>query len=284
MGKNCLDASDSGLEISEIMLEQYLESLSAKGKSKGTIQTYRHNLFRLCRSLSDDKKIYRGTLENIRKDMLTKGYSASTVNSFTASVNGFLEFCGRRDYQVFETLKCEKDAQPELTRAEYLRLLSAARMLGRERVYLLIKVIASTGVMLSQLPEITVEAARAGEIYFPGNVVHIPSVLCRELLDYADRHSLRAGPIFVTRTGHEIDRSNLNREIRNLARDARVLPEKCTPLSLRRLYQTTQQGMQSQVEILVKRAGDRLMEREQYGYGWQQPEPEKSGYDRKQTG
>ncbi|MCD7864621.1 MAG: site-specific integrase [Clostridiales bacterium] len=284
MGKNCLDASDSGLEVSEIKMEQYLESLSAKGKSKGTIQSYRHNLFRLCQFLSEDRKIYRETLDTIRKEMLTKGYAASTVNSFTSSVNGFLEFCGCRDYQVFETLKREKDVQPELTRAEYLRLLSAARMLGRERVYLMIKVIASTGVMLSQLPEITVEAAHSGEIYLPGNVVHISPVLCRELLDYADRHAIRTGQVFLTRTGHAIDRSNINREIRSLAQDARVPQEKCTPLSLRRLYQTTQQGMQSQMEILMNRAGDCLMEREQRGYGWNQPEPDGIGYEWKQMG
>ncbi len=272
MGKDNLDVSDGGLEITDEMIENYLESLSYHGKSAATIAAYRRNLSRLRRFLGEDNKIYRNTLETLRKHMLTDGYAASTVNSFTASVNGFLEFCGCREFQVFETLKCERDLHPEITRKEYLRLLDAARMYGNERIYLMIKVFAFTGVMLSQLNEITVETIRSGKIVSQGSIVHIPSVLCRELLYYADRHTICSGPIFVTRTGHGVDRSNINREIRNLASYAGVPPEKCTPLSLRKLYQATQDSIRSRTEILVQQYTDRLIEQEQIKYGWERPE------------
>ena len=272
MEKVYLNSSDGGLEISEKMLEQYMELLSSQGKSEVTIDVYRRNLTRLCQFLPENKKINRNTLDTFRKDMLANGYAASTVNSFTVSVNGFLEFCGCRDYQVFDTLKCEHDLKPEITRTEYLSLLSAARLRGRERLYLLVKVIASTGVMLSQLPEITIEAVRSGEVCLAGNTVHIPSALCGELLSYAGRHAIQTGSIFVTRTGHRMNRSNINREIRNLALEANILPEKCTPLSLRRMYQRSQENIRSMIEHLVKEAEDQMMEREQSRYGWEQLE------------
>jgi len=241
-------------------------------KSEATVDLYQRNLFRLCRFLPDDKRVHLQTLKSIRKQMLTNGYAASTVNSFTASVNGFFEFYGCREYQVFGTLKCEKEEQPEITRAEYLSLLSVARLHGRERTYLLVKVIASTGVMLSQLPKITIETVQSGQICLQGNTIRIPSALRRELLGYADRHMLQTGAIFVTRTGHEVDRSNINREIRNLASEAGVEPEKCTALSLRKLYQTTQENIRSRIEMLVQQDTERLIEQEQYRYGWEQSE------------
>ena len=254
---------ENGLEVSVEMMNKYLESLSAEGKSRGTIQTYRSSLFRMYQLLPEDKRIRKGTVKMLREDLLAEGYAANTVNSFTAAVNGFLAFSDCREYQVFGTLRHEYDIQPELTRVEYLRLLSAARNLGRERVYLVIKLIASTGIMLSQLSEATVEAALSGRLLLSGAAVHIPPVLCEELLEYAGQNGIREGAIFRTRSGREINRSNLNREIGNLADDAQVSPEKCTPMALRRLYQTTQEGIREVVEALVEQIGDHLMEREQ---------------------
>lgn len=79
-----------GLTVSEEMLNQYLEYLSHKGKSRGTIQSYRYSLFRMYQLLPEDKSIHRDTVGMIRKNLLANGYSANTVNSFTAAVNGFL--------------------------------------------------------------------------------------------------------------------------------------------------------------------------------------------------
>ena len=51
------------------------------------------------------------------------------------------------------------ELQPELTRTEYLRLLQTARALGRERVYLLVKLFGTTGLTVQELEKVTVEAS-----------------------------------------------------------------------------------------------------------------------------
>ena len=53
---------------------------------------------------------------------------------------------GHREYQQVRRLERENNPQPELTRAEYLRLLQPARMLGKKRLYLLVKLFGSTSL------------------------------------------------------------------------------------------------------------------------------------------
>lgn len=263
-----MDEQERGLKVTESMLEQYLDSLNAQGRREKTLQSYRRHLMRMYRELPESKEISPGTLEEQRQKMVNDGFAVNTINTFTSAVNGFLDYFGHREYQISRTLNSELPLQPELTRNEYLRLLSAARLLGKERLYLVIKAIASTGIMPSQLPSLTVEAVQSGKLYQPTATVHIPTVLRDERLDYANREGIYSGSVFVTRNGQNLDRSNLNRELKALAVDARVAPEKCSALCLRRLYQTTQEGLWANIEILVEQAEDRLLEKEQRLIGW----------------
>lgn len=54
----------------------------------------------------------------------------------------------------------------------------------------------------------------------------------------------------------------------DLAREARVSPEKCSPRSLRKLYQETQAGFRAEADRMVEEAEDRLLESEQAAIGW----------------
>ena len=66
-----------------------------------------------------------------------QGYCPSTINSAVSAANSLLAFCGRRGWQVMPAPPPETE-QPELTREEYLRLLQTARILEKERAYLLL--------------------------------------------------------------------------------------------------------------------------------------------------
>ncbi|MCD8053975.1 MAG: site-specific integrase [Lachnospiraceae bacterium] len=259
---------EASLVVSEPMLARYLDVLREQGRSQETLRMYRSKLSQMVQILPEDRRIRRGTLEEMRMKLLAKGYSASTVNSFTAAVNGFLDYYGHREFQVSQSLKGEPEVRPELTRSEYLRLLGAARRLNRERAYLLVKLFAGTGVMIAQLSQVTVEAVREGRLLLGSASVHIPAPLRGELLNYAERQGIGSGMIFRTRGGGELDRSNLSREIRGLAGEARVAPEKCSPRCLQHLHQTTTESIWENISVLVDQASDRLAEREQRAVGW----------------
>ena len=163
---------------------------------------------------------------------------------------------------------------PELTRREYLRLLNTARMLKRERTYFLIKTICCAGVRVQQLSQLTVEAVEAGSAVIRGQcgsqVLHIPPVLREELLAYAGRHGIRSGPVFITRNGSPINRSNVSDSIRRLCRDAQVPEEKGNPRCLLKLHQATYRNIQNSVAVLIEQAYDRMLEEEQLSAGWEE--------------
>ena len=76
-----------------------------------------------------------------------------------AAANGLMTYLGHRELQATAALPPPAEGErPELTRGEYLRLLSTARVLEKERLYLLVKVFGSTGLSVGELPRLTAEA------------------------------------------------------------------------------------------------------------------------------
>ena len=124
------------------------------------------------------------------------------------------------------------EIQPELTRTEYLRLLQTAWTLGRERIDLMVKVLALTGIRVGELPLLTAEAVEMGWLSVSGEQRPIPGCLRRELLDYIARNGIRSGPVFASRNGRSLQRTQVTAEIQSLGRDARVEAAKCTPPGL----------------------------------------------------
>ena len=147
-----------GITVTREQIGSYLSSLGERGRNPSTVSSYRKKLELLYAALPGGR-IGRGTLRQWREQLLGQGYSPSTVNTSVSAANSFLEWLGCREFQLTGRLSCGRDAQLELTRSEYLRLLSTARALRQERVYLLIKLFTSTGLPVHELEQVTVEAA-----------------------------------------------------------------------------------------------------------------------------
>ena len=163
-----------------------------------------------------------------------------------SSVNSFLVFLGREDCRV-KLLRIQKkifrEKEKELTRKEYEKLLETAKREGRQRLHLLMECIGNTGIRVSEVKYITVEAARAGrtDISLKGKVrtILIQKKLCRRLLEYAKKRKIRTGCIFLTRTGKELSRKQIWKEMKSLCRTSGVMPEKVFPHNLRHLFAVT---------------------------------------------
>ena len=256
-------------------IDGYLEHLRSVGRVQGTLDSYRRKIGRLYQTLpEDDKSIRRDTLPWWREKLAEEGCSAAGINQFVIVVNGYLGYMGARDLQVTDRLESAEEPQLELTRSEYLRLLSAARVLGREQAYLLVKVFGNSDLPVQELSRLTVEAARAGMIGISRRcskeIIRFPDAVCRELLDYAVRQGIRSGPIFLTRAGKLIDRTYAAQSIRRLCPAAQVPEEKGNPRCLRKMYQATREGIERNVALLVERAQERLLEEEQLTVGWEE--------------
>ena len=257
----------------------YLSSLEDRGCVGGTVDAYQRSLKKFFEFLPEEKEISADTVSRWRDSLMEEGYTARTINAFLSTVNGFLDYVDLRAYQQFHYLRLHQgEDQPELTRNEYLRLLSTARQLGKERIYLLIKSFAVIGLTVRDLPNLTAEAVKENCLVLSEETqarrVHIPPPLQKELLAYIRREGISSGPVFVTLKGRCLCRTAVTESIQKLAQDAQVAPEKCNPRCLRKLYCKTQKNIQSSFLQLMEQAYERLLETEQISIGWEGPGPD----------
>ena len=178
--------------------------------------------------------------------LTASGFQPGTVNGKLSALNKFFTFLGWSDCRV-KYLKIQRrvfrSSERELSREEYTRLLETARVLGRERLALLIETICATGIRVSELKYITVESMRNGrtEISLKGKIrtILIPGKLCRKLLKYARKRKIASGEIFLTRSGKSLSRRQIWAEMKALCARAGVERSKVFPHNLRHLFART---------------------------------------------
>ena len=143
----------------------------------------------------------------------------------------------------------------ELTKAEYERLLTAAKQKKNERLYYLMQTICSSGIRVSELSAITIDAIRARQatIKCKGKmrVVILPKDLCKMLMEYAKGQKISRGPVFVTKTGKPLDRSTIWEMMKALCESSGVDREKVFPHNLRHLFARTYYSIQKDIVRLA---------------------------------
>ena len=257
----------SGVILTSEQMDAYLESVAASGCTASTMESYRRNLLLFYRFLPEDKTVYPDTLSNWQKELLAQGRSAKTVNVATTAVNGLLQYLKHKELQA-DRLQAEDTVKPELTRAEYLRLLSAAQLQGNERLYLLVKVFGAAGLSVGDLDCLTAEAVRAGKVALPSGTVRLPASLREELLHFMKTEGIHSGPVFLSKKGTLQGRTVITAMLKTLCRDAKVPEEKVNPRCLKKLYQTTWAGILDNFVLLAEQTYDRLLDKEQTAIGW----------------
>lgn len=225
----------------EERVKQYIEYLEQEEKSEATRRQYKRDILHFLRFVGE-RELTRELALRYKEELLTK-HSAGSVNVKLAALNGFFTFLGRDDLRV-KRLRVQKrpfiPREKELTKAEYLRLLEAARQKKNEKLLLLLEAICGTGIRVSELKYITAEAVHQGEavIRLKGKirVVFISGKLRKALKEYLRRRNITSGPVFVTKHGNPLDRSNIWKMMKSLCRDAGVASQKVFPHNLRHLF------------------------------------------------
>ena len=131
------------------------------------------------------------------KKQLEERYAPSSVNSMLVALNGFFEFCGMPQLKI-KPLKIQKslfaEADKELSQAEYKRLITADRNIKNERLSLVMQVICSTGIRVSEQRFVTVEAVEAGraEVSSKGKhrIVFLRPEMKQSLMRYAKKQGI----------------------------------------------------------------------------------------------
>ena len=233
------------MRLTNEIIKEFKEYLINNDKSSYTIEKYIRDVFKF-KDFAGSVEITKETAGEYKNHLIRSGYSVRSINSMLSSVNALFEFLDRNDFKV-KTIKMQRSVycpeDKELTRAEYQKLCSAAKMKKNNRLELIIETVCSTGIRIGELKYITVESVKRGEsvVTLKGKTryVFIPKELKRKLLRYASEHGIKEGMIFVTRTGKAVNRTNVWRDMKNLCKDAGVKPEKVFPHNLRHLFART---------------------------------------------
>ncbi len=201
------------------------------------------------------------------KRTLVQAHAPSTVNGKLAALNTFFSFLGwgecrvralRRQRELF------RDPGRELHKGDYLRLLAAARQARNWRLYYLMETLASTGVRISELQYVTVQTLRTGRVWVEGKgkgrLVLLTPKLCRVLAKYCRQRGITAGPVFVTRTGRPMDRSNIWRELHHLCEAAGVEARRVFPHNFRHLFARAFYALEKDIAKLADLLGHASVE------------------------
>lgn len=243
-------------DLTDKAIRRYALHLREQERAPATVQKYVQDLTALWDWLAGRPLTKAALIE--WKESLSASRAPATVNSMLAAVNGFFRFMGWKDIAV-KLLKIQKalfcDERRELTRAEYVRLVSAAQKVGNERLSLVMQTICATGIRVSELRFITVEAVTTGraEICNKGKrrTVFLPGRLRRLLRKYLQKQKKTAGAVFTTRTGRPLDRSNIWRDMKALCESADVEPSKVFPHNLRHLFARTYYSLEKDLSRLA---------------------------------
>ena len=243
------------MKLSMKAIEDFAAYLRQEEKSTATQEKYLRDVQAFCR-YADRNEITKELVVAWKKRLVEQRYAVRSINSMLASVNSLLDFlglsaCKVKNIRMQQQTYCAEDK--ELTKAEYLRLLAASKK--NEQLNLVIQTICSTGIRVSELRYFTVEAIRYGEVTVDcknkTRTILVPGRLRNILLNYAKRHGITAGTIFITRTGKPLNRSNIWSAMKKLCASAGVKPSKVFPHNLRKLFARTFYGIEKDIAKLA---------------------------------
>ena len=230
------------MKLTEDLLELYRDDLLSEERSQATVEKYVRDVKQFMMFLGNDRSL---DWESVKayKQKLKDTYKISSANSMLAAVNSFLVFAGCEEWKV-KLFKVQRllysRPEREMSGKEYEKLVHTARRSGDEQMSMLLQTIGSTGIRISELKFITVESLKEGraEIYNKGKsrVVLLPVELTRMLEKYCRKVKIAAGSIFITRKGNALDRSNVSKKMKRLARVAGVDERKVFPHNFRHLF------------------------------------------------
>jgi len=251
--------------ITEQLISEWVTYLVSEEKSENTIEKYKRDARAFMSYLQGNLVTKDQVLAY--KTYLIQNYAPRSVNSMLISLNRLFSFLDWDDVRV-KTLKLQRQTycpeEKELTKNEYERLVLTARRNGNERLELILQTICGTGIRVGELQFITVEAARKGEavVSLKGKTreVFIVKKLRKKLMDYARRNGIEEGPVFVTRSGKPICRTNIWREMKALCAQAAVSPEKVFPHNLRHLFARIFYGINKDIAKLADILGHASIE------------------------
>lgn len=226
----------------ENSVAEFAMDLKINEKSANTIKNYKQGIKHFIDALPDDCEITKAHTLGYKEQLLNSSYKPSTISSYIVAMNKYLKWLGVPDLRVKQLKLQRKSSLADvLTPDEYKRLLRKARANGQADTYLIMKVLANTGIRIAELKYFTVENLKSNylQINNKGKIRTVPirQDLARELRKYCRDRNIREGTIFPGKNkGQQLAVSTIWRRLQRLAGELKIKKTKIHPHSFRHLF------------------------------------------------
>lgn len=224
-------------------LPDFLIEQAEDEKSQNTLKKYKHNIELFIDWIPEDAAIDKNIVIEFKRHLLDDlQFRTNTINNYIVCVNKFLFWCGINDCKVKQLRKQHAASNSEiLSLADYKRLLRIAKRIGQEDTYLIMKILAMTGIRIEELSFFTVENMKTNYIHVRNKgkerSIIIRQDLAREIRQYCRDKGIKTGVIFsCMNKGRMMAKSTIWRRMQRIAGIARVSKNKVHAHSFRHLF------------------------------------------------
>jgi len=216
-------------------LEEFITEQRYEEKAAKTLTKYRADVKRFLNHVQHDNDITKDDVLKYKQYISSGKYKTRSINSYIVAVNKFLKWCGHEELKVKKLKMQQKNSIDNIVDInDYKRMLRYAKKLGHEDIYMIMKIIASTGIRISELKHFTVEAVKSFYIHTRNKGkdrdIILTQELARDIRKYCREHRIHKGQIF------KVSNSTIWRRMKKIAAAARVNKQKVYPHSFRHLF------------------------------------------------
>ena len=224
-------------------LPEFILAQSEEEKSRNTLKKYSHNIESFLAWLPDDQEVNKSIVIDFKRHLLEDiHFRTNTINNYVISINKFLFWCGITDCKVKQLNKQHAASNSEiLSLSDFKRLLRIAKRIGQEDTYLIMKILAMTGIRIEELSFFTVENMKTNYIHVRNKgkerSIIIRQDLAREIRQYCRNNGIKEGIIFYCKDRNKmISKSTIWRRMKKIAGVAKVKKNKVHAHSFRHLF------------------------------------------------
>lgn len=224
-------------------LPDFMIAQSEDEKSNNTLKKYKRNIEAFIEWIPEEAAVDKNLVIDFKRHLLEElHFKTSTINNYVVIVNKFLYWCGLTDCKVKQLRKQRAASNSEiLSLADFKRLLRFARRMGQEDTYLIMKILAMTGIRIEELSAFTVENVKSN--YIPvrnkgkERSIIVRQDLAREIRAYCREKNINEGIIFYCqKEGVMMAKSTIWRRMKKIAGKAKVRKNKVHAHSFRHLF------------------------------------------------
>lgn len=224
-------------------LDEWILEQKYQEYAETTLSQYKANVLKFIDWLDDDEEITKDTMLRYKMYLGEVAGSTNSINVWIVTINKFLKWLGL-DNLTIKKIKMQNKQSVEdvLTVSDYKRLLRFSKREGKDQLYYIMKILAMTGIRVSELQYFTVDNLQSNyiSVFNKGKerTIIVRQDLARELRKYCKEKGIKSGYIFPSSIvdGKMVNTSTIWRQMKNVAGHAKVRKDKVHAHSFRHLF------------------------------------------------